>query len=276
MKYGTCYRPWISIKRDCPEIQMLRILSFALAVVLSAPLQAKDIRFVTLDFAPFIYGENNQVAGPGRDVIAAACETAELDCSFDIFPWRRAQELMREGTADGMMVIGRNAEREAWLQFSSPLFRTEYGFFVSTGNVMTFADLSQIEGFRVGVFAPSNTAVQLEALRDRMTEAGLDPIKIDPRPDDVSGFRKLAAGRLDAVYSNRDRGRRILDLNDLTHNVRYAGADKAILYYAAIRQSFPDAVASGKFFAALRENFANGRAVEIIEDYGLEPAPQAP
>lgn len=248
----------------------------AMALLFCVPVQAQDIRFVTLDFAPFIYGENNEVAGPGRDVIAEACETADLDCSFDIYPWRRAQELMREGTADGMMVIGRNLERETWLDFSPPLFRTEYGFFVGAENDLAFTDISQLAGFRVGVFAPSNTAVQLEALRDGMIAAGIDPIKIDPRPDDISGFRKLAAGRLNAVYSNRDRGRQILDQNDLADKIRYSGADKAILYYAAIRQSFPNADVSGRFFVSLDEIFASGTAQEIIDRYMLEPAPQEP
>ena len=238
--------------------------------------RAQDLKFVTLDFAPFIYGEGGEVAGPGRDLIAAACDQAGLDCSYDIFPWRRAQELMKDGEADGMMVIGRNPGREEWLDFSPPLFRTEYGFFVQRDDPTEFTELSRIAGYRVGVFAPSNTAVQLEGLRDRMAEAGLAPIEIDPRPDDVSGFRKLAVGRIDAVYSNRDRGRDVLAKNGLADAVRYAGADKGILYYAAIRQSFPDPAISQRFFDGLRAVFEAGEAERIIQGYGLEPPPADP
>lgn len=131
------------------------------------------LRFVTLEFAPFIYGENQQVAGPGRDVIAAVCEQSKVDCSFDIYPWRRAQALIKDGKADGMMVIGRNPAREEWLRFSPPMFRTEYGFFVKSDNAMEFNDLQQLAGFRVGVFAPSNTATQLEGVRARMIANGI-------------------------------------------------------------------------------------------------------
>jgi len=77
------------------------------AAIASQVHAAEKIRFVTLEFAPFIYGENQQVAGPGRDIIAAVCAEAKIDCSYDIYPWRRAQELMKNGDADGMMVIGR-------------------------------------------------------------------------------------------------------------------------------------------------------------------------
>lgn len=233
---------------------------------------ANQIRFVTLEFAPFIYGENEQVAGPGRDVIAAVCAEAKLDCTYDIYPWRRAQELMKDGDADGMMVIGRNPEREEWIRFTPPLFRTEYGIFVSADDDMAFTDLAQLQGYKIGVFAPSNTAKQLMAVRDEMLARGLDPIEIDERPDDSSGFRKLAAGRIDAVYSNRDRGQQILDAEDLGAGVRYAGGHQEIFYYAGFARSFPDQELLDRFDDAWRELFRRGEAQDIIKSYGLEPA----
>ena len=244
----------------------------AAATLLSPALAAEKIRFVTLEFAPFIYGENQQVAGPGREIIAAVCAEAKLDCSYDIYPWRRAQELMKNGDADGMMVIGRNPKREEWIRFSPPHFRTEYGFFVKADNEMNFEDLSQLEGFKIGVFAPSNTATQLQDIRDEMAALGLDPIEIDERPDDASGFRKLAAGRIDAVYSNRDRGRHILESEGLSADVRYAGGHQGIFYYAGFARSFPGQDLIDRFDAAWRELFRRGEAQEIIESYGLEPA----
>jgi len=106
------------------------LLGLALAAGIAGPASSADkIRFVTLEFAPFIYGENQEVAGPGRDIIAAVCAEAKIACSYDIYPWRRAQELMKSGGADGMMVIGRNPKREEWIRFSPPHFRTEYGVF---------------------------------------------------------------------------------------------------------------------------------------------------
>ncbi|WP_428649521.1 substrate-binding periplasmic protein [Roseibium sp.] len=245
----------------------------SILVLFDSPATAQGtLRFVTLEFAPFIYGENKQVAGPGRDVIAAVCKKSGISCSFDIYPWRRAQELMASGDADGMMVIGRNPAREEWLDFSPPMFRTEYGFFVPADNQMVFEEPGQIAGFKVGVFAPSNTQTQLEDLRDDMIDAGLDPIVIDGHPDDAAGMRKLAVGRVDAVYSNRDRGWGIVSDEKLEGKVRYAGGHKAVLYYAGIAKTYPDRDVVDRFFASWRALFAEGRAQEIIESYKLEPA----
>ncbi len=244
------------------------------ALILTEPARGAEpgkLRFVTLEFAPFIYGENQQVAGPGRDVIAAVCEPAEITCSFDIYPWRRAQELMKTGNADGMMVIGRNPAREEWLHFSPPLFRTEYGFFVPSDNPMVYEDRAQVAGLTVGVFAPSNTETQLRGLRQELIDLGIAPIEIDGHPDDAAGMRKLAAGRVDAVYSNRDRGWEIVDDEGLKGKVRYAGPDKAILYFAGITKAYPHADVVDRFFATWQALYRDGTAQRIIEGYGLEP-----
>jgi polar amino acid transport system substrate-binding protein len=248
-------------------------MGLALAAGISGPASSADkIRFVTLEFAPFIYGENQEVAGPGRDIIAAVCAEAKIECSYDIYPWRRAQELMKSGDADGMMVIGRNPKREEWIRFSPPHFRTEYGVFVKADNEFDFSDISQLQGLRIGVFAPSNTATQLMGIRDEMIAQGLNPLEIEERPDDASGFRKLAAGRIDAVYSNRDRGQQILEAEGLVDGVRYAGGHQGILYYAGFARSFPDQELVDRFNEAWRELFRSGEAQAIIKSYGLEPA----
>ncbi len=246
---------------------------WALACLAFQPATAQDtLRFVTLEFSPFIYGENQQVAGPAREVIETVCTTAGITCSFDIYPWRRAQELMKAGQADGMMVIGRNPGREAWLRFSPAMFRTEYGFFVGADNALAYQDPKQIASYKVGVFAPSNTARTLKDIRAAMEQSGLEAIEIDERPDDAAGFRKLAAGRLDAVFSNRDRGRDIIKTEKLSGKVRYAGQHKAIFYYAGITRSYPRPEVADRFFSTWKALTANGRIQKTIKNHGLEPA----
>jgi polar amino acid transport system substrate-binding protein len=105
-----------------------------------------------------------------------------------------------------------------------------------------------------------------------MVEHGTDAITIDEHPDDAAGFRKLAARRLDAVFSNRDRGWDIVSSEGLDGRVRYAGRHKALVYYAGITKAYPDDAVVERFFAAWRGLFASGEGQRIIEGYGLEPA----
>ena len=96
---------------------------------------------------------------------------------------------------------------------------------------------------------------------------------IEDRPDDASGFRKLAVGRLDAVYSNRDRGYMILEAEGLGDKVRYAGGHQDILYYGGFTREFPDTRLLDRFDSAWKTLFESDVAQRIIERYGLEPAP---
>ena len=109
-------------------------------------------------------------------------------------------------------------------------------------------------------------------MREEMIAQGLDPIEIDERPDDASGFRKLAAGRIDAVYSNRDRGREIIENERLEDRVDYAGGHQGIIYYAGFAKSFPDQELLDRFDAAWQDLSQSGEIQRIIEGYGLEPA----
>lgn len=247
----------------------------SLLLILSTPVivQAENtLRFVTLDFAPFIYGENQNVAGPGYEIIAKVCELAKINCTYDIYPWRRAQELMKSGQADGMMVIGRNPAREKWIRFSPPHFRTEYGIFVNKNSPLKLDINSDLAGLRIGVFAPSNTATQLASINEEITSAGHEPIIIEERPDDTSGFRKLTIGRLDAVYSNRDRGRMIIDAEGLQDEIRYESGYQEILYYAGFARTFKNSQLLDRFDKVWKRLFKNGEAQNIIHKYGLEPA----
>ena len=247
-------------------------LAVLLSVVFSNRAPAtNELKFVTPEFAPFAYLDGSQVAGPARDIIAAACERSELSCSFELFPSRRARDMLRSGAADGMMILGRNSEREEWLRFSPPMIQTEYGFFVAEDNPIEFIDLEGIAGYRIGVFAPSNTEKQLKGIQNEMSELGLTPFEIEDHPDDAAGFRKLAAGRLDAVYSNRDRGLEIIADEGLEGQIRYAGKDRSITYYAGINKGFLRQELVDILFESWNQLYANGEAVDILQSYGLEP-----
>lgn len=252
---------------------LLVLCCFTLAVVtLRVSGEEAKLRFVTLEFSPFVYIDNGIVSGPGADVITAVCGHMNVTCVYELYPWRRAQKLVKEGKAVGMMVVGRNKRREEWVRFSPPVFQTEYGFFVAAGNPISYSDSGDLEGFKVGVFAPSNTATNLRAIQTGMTEGGLNPIEIEDRPDDESGFKKLALGRLDAVYSNRDRGNEIIRKLGLESAVRYAGAEKQLFYYVGFSKQWGDHELLDRFDEAYLALYEKGVIKAILDRHHLHAA----
>ena len=105
-----------------------------------------------------------------------------------------------------------------------------------------------------------------------MTEQGLKAIRIDMRPDDESGFKKLALGRLDAVFSNRDVGHALIAKLGLTSKVRYAGAQRKLKYYIGFSMAHNDKKVLATFDSAYTKLHKNGDVKKILDGHFMETA----
>jgi polar amino acid transport system substrate-binding protein len=243
----------------------LAVLS-GLVLAPARPAAAADLILNTQDFAPFNYEVNGVVSGPAADVIRRVCADMKVTCAMRLLPWRRAQQEVEEGKAHGMFVIGWNAERAKWLHFSPPLLNTEYGFFVRDDNPLKFTQIADVKGYVVGVFGPSNTATALAKIK-----ADVGDLTIDMTPDDESAFRKLALGRVNAVFSNRDVGYDLAKKLGIT-NARYAGRQQILKYYIGFSQKFTEKKLVDQFNATFRTLHKQGVIQEILGRYRMDAA----
>lgn len=226
-----------------------------------------ELKFNTQEFAPFNYGINGVASGPVADIIKKICGEINITCTIEVLPWRRAQDEVRNGIAHGMFSIGWNKKRAQWLYFSPPILSTEYGFFLRDNNPLQFMRNSDVKGYTVGVFGPSNTATALEKIK-----AEIKDMSIDMTPDDEAAFKKLSLGRVDAVFSNRDVGYDLMRKFDLK-NIRYAGRQQSLKYYIGFSQKFTDKKLVDQFNAAFRDLHKRGAIQEILAKYKMDPVP---
>lgn len=231
-------------------------------------LAATGLVFVTQQFPPFNYLERtddgDRVAGPMAEIASLACQRMGVGCTFRLLPWARAQQEARSGAADGIFVIGRVPEREDWLHFCPPLVRGEYGFFVRMENPLRYTAPRDVAGYRVGVYGPSLTEDILNQLARQVR------MSVDVAPENDAGFLKLAQGRIDAVFSNKENGLATIALLRIA-NLRYAGWHSRVDYTIAFsRHAAPEAVAA--FEAALRELHREGELERCFSRYGLHSA----
>ena len=241
--------------------------AFGLIAILTHSTGAAELTFNTQDFAPFNYERNGAVAGPAADIIRKICAELRIECPMRLLPWRRAQQEVEEGKVNGMFVIGWNPARAKWLYFSPPLMTTEYGFFVRDDNPLVFKQIADVKGYTVGVYGPSNTATSLEKIK-----AEVGDLTIDMTPDDTAAFRKLALGRVRAVFSNREVGLDLLRKLGIG-NVRYAGRQQSLKYYVGFSQKHTDKTLVDQFNATFRTLHARGVIQEILARYQMQVAP---
>lgn len=233
------------------------------AVILVGPVQAEELVFNTQDFAPFSFQSSEDVGGPAVEIINTVCNAEGFDCTFRLLPWKRAQSEVRDGHANAMFVIGRNAAREEWLHFSPAIITTEYGLFVQESNPIDFETIKDVRGYTVGVYGPSNTSRSLEKIRDELGD-----LTIEMKGDDESGFRKLSLGRVDAVFSNRDVGNDLVARLGLK-NVRYAGAQRSLDYFIGFSKAFNDAATVEQFNDRLTALITDGSVSEILSRHSM-------
>lgn len=231
------------------------------------PANASELVFNTQEFAPFNYAVNGAVSGPAADIIQRVCSDIKIACPMRLLPWRRAQQEVEEGKAHALFVIGWNAERAKTLYFSPPLLATEYGFFVRSDNPLVFKQVADVKGYLVGVYGPSNTATALEKI-----QAEVKDLKIEATPDDEAPFRKLALGRVDTVFSNRDVGLDLVRKLDLK-NIRYSGRQQTLKYHIGFSQKFVDKKLVDQFNSSFAALHKKGVIQEILARYRMDATP---
>lgn len=221
------------------------------------------ILFVTQHFPPFSYIEQGQVAGPARVLIDRACQLMQQRCHHDLLPWKRAQKLVLLGSAEGMYLIGKNPERSRTLSFSAPLLTTEYGFFVKGDDPLHAIRPDTLENYKVAVMDGSNTLASLQALKQQNYR-----FEIIEVTDSQTAFRLLAAGRVEAVYSNRDVGRALVSQLQL-QDLHYAASHRQLDYYVGFN---PDLISDEwvtEFNHQLETLRQQGETAKLLQRYGI-------
>jgi polar amino acid transport system substrate-binding protein len=170
-----------------------------------------------------------------------------------------------------MFLIGWFKERAKSLYFSPPIVKSEYGFFVNAGDHTAYHDLADVQDWTIAVYGPSNLSVALERLRASMVAQQLRPFTIDMRPGGEDGFRKLALGRVNAVFSSRDIGLAVANKIGVRDKIRYAGKTSELNYYVGFSKAHNDPAILARFDAALTALEASGETKKIMDRYDMQP-----
>ena len=183
---------------------LLILLCLRCPAVLSAE---ADVRLVALDYPPYVTQKNGKAVGLTADVVTEAFERMGKTVSIEFFPWGRMLNMLATGEADGLFTIKKTPERESSMRYSAkPLIVQDYVFFVKKGSATRFdGDFAALRSASIGVV----TATSYGARFDEAAKAGLFRI-LDPAPTYEQTFKKLLAGRVDAVVCSRLVGLSVL------------------------------------------------------------------
>jgi|GEM_PF-1014213 len=104
------------------------------------------------DYAPISFEENGQVVGISPDILREAFRRMGYKINLQLVPWRRAQEMVVNGEADGFFSPYKTPEREKNYTFTKePLLIEKNIFVVRKDSMITYnGDISTLDKYTIG------------------------------------------------------------------------------------------------------------------------------
>ena len=148
---------------------------------------------------PFMYERGGAPAGIYPAVVAEAFRRMNQAVSLRAEPWNRALLGIAAGTS-GIGGVYRNSTRDLAWDFSDAIYEETTMLYVARGGDFRFNGLADLRGKKIGVLRGWSYGDAF----DSAVREGL--ISVEDEYSDMVNFRKLAAGRLDAVIAIRESG----------------------------------------------------------------------
>ena len=171
---------------------MVRITLLVWTFLLACHSLAIDkVTVATTEYSPFtdsaaIHG------GFVNRVIREAFARKGIAVEFKYLPWKRAVVMSTEAKYDALSFTFENAERELDFFFSDQLSDHSEVFFIKKGtNIPDWENLSDLSEYDFGATRAYTYTDEFSSL------VKMGTLKATEVPDDLTNFKKLAAGRID-------------------------------------------------------------------------------
>jgi signal transduction histidine kinase len=147
-------------------------------------------------YPPFIYQENGATVGLGVDLTNAVIERAKIQAQFVATEWTKAQDQVRAGDGDALVLINKSPQREILYDFSEPLLQSEFVIFRKTIRV-DINNVNTLANKKVGLEKGGHT----KSLLDRHPQIHQQVVV-----DINAGFDLLERDEIDALITERWAG----------------------------------------------------------------------
>ena len=155
----------------------------------------ETVTVLAVDYPPYeMSAPVDGLHGFDHETVLEAFSRAGVDARIVYVPWTRAVSDTTNGLSEALLSCARTAEREQAYLFSDPISQDTYGLFYRKDfdppEVRTLED----------VIGHSVASVSGYASLAKLVEIGANPVEV---PSETTGFKMLALGRFDFLYSGR-------------------------------------------------------------------------
>jgi ABC-type amino acid transport substrate-binding protein len=167
---------------------------------LRAPLPAfggEAVRLAAFDYPPFYYQGNGEVQGIAVELTRALFGRMKLEMDIEMYPLKRALESLDIGSKDGIMILIKTPERQAYIEFTDAVL-TVKGLIWSAadrpGVAAGFERIEDLRAYKIGVTRGYSYGTRFDEM--------LKDMDVNVANSDLSNFRMLLSHRIDVFPCN--------------------------------------------------------------------------
>jgi polar amino acid transport system substrate-binding protein len=224
---------------------------------------AEKITLSTLDWEPYI-GKEIKNNGYVAVLVKEAFRRGGLEADFQFDRWSRVVGLAKSGQVDGYFPEYFSESVKAYAVFSDPFPGGPIGFFKLKRKDISFNRLEDLKGLKIGTVKGYVNTKEFDAA---------DYLNKDAVKDDLTNFKKLAAGRLDLVVADKFVGLNLIKkhMPDKAGQIEFMAKfleEKDLFVCISNKVANADAKVQA-FNAGLKQMKADGTIDKILTEYGF-------
>lgn len=189
------------------KVPLIKYLLLAVLWLLILPVSAvqaeRQVVIATGEWAPWT-GEDLPRYGFVNDVVERAFSHQGYQVEFQFYPWKRSYYLVDHGKVPAASYVYDSDVRREMVDYSDPITEERIVFFVEQGTQIDYDTLSDLAGLTIGVTRGNTYTDEFRKLID---EGVLSAEMVNT---DLINFRKLLAGRIDALPAAELQGIQLL------------------------------------------------------------------
>jgi len=225
---------------------------------------AQDVLVPVDDYPPWKIVKGKYVVG-GIDIALTDYLLGRIGARpvYKLFLWKRCLTMMAEGTADMISGVTRKPERERYLFYLRPPYKTQSvkALFVRRGTGAAYRQLSDFEHKTVGL---RRGAKYFPAFHQN---SKIYKFEVN---NDLQGLHMVRAGRLDAFIITRENGEHLISENPELKNAIEAAHwtyDKRLEVYFAVSRKSAFYARRHDLEREIARMVDTGVAAEIVNNY---------
>ncbi len=197
--------------------------------------QAEDIEVCVDPYPPFKIVDSSGVVTGGVDIelTDALSKSMRLTPKYTSLPWARCLRYLENGNADLVSGITKNKEREKYLFYIEPPYKTKSVkvFYVNRGDEGKFQTYDDIYNSTIGILRNAKYFEKFD------TDIEITKYELS---DELNGFKMLKLERIDAFITTEEVGDYLIESNGYSNDfgkAEYKYNQSVAVYFALSKKS---------------------------------------